>query len=185
MGSRGCPSGCDCKRHTNSGNREGRKCQVGCLCRRHDPEVRARVSTTLKERYPAKEMPSRMKAGSPELREVFRQRQLSKGDPWRYQGKLIRKDLPHRRVLFEKIGPGPHPCHWCGERVDWWTGLHVDHLNGDHLDNRPENIVPSCLLCNRIGARLGKRRRSLRPCERCGQQTINRKYCSRGCANVR
>ena len=25
----------------------------------------------------------------------------------------------HRIVLFEKIGPGVHACHWCGREVEW------------------------------------------------------------------
>lgn len=59
----------------------------------------------------------------------------------------------HRRVLFDEIGPGEHPCHWCGKVVRWSTrgdqdGLYPDHLNGDGADNRVENLVPSCGRCN-------------------------------------
>lgn len=61
----------------------------------------------------------------------------------------------HRFVLFEKIGPGSHPCHWCGMSVKWTSRelafanqLQVDHVNGDRLDNSPENLVPSCPRCN-------------------------------------
>lgn len=25
----------------------------------------------------------------------------------------------HRVVLYDAIGPGPHPCHWCGKLLDW------------------------------------------------------------------
>lgn len=62
----------------------------------------------------------------------------------------------HRKVLYEKIGPGPHKCHWCSEELEWggWEGIQGDHLDGDILNNNPDNIVPSCGLCNRTGARL-------------------------------
>jgi len=58
-----------------------------------------------------------------------------------------------RLVLYDKIGPGPHPCNWCGGEVDWKTGLVAgaliaDHLNWDREDDRPENLVPACNPCN-------------------------------------
>lgn len=58
-----------------------------------------------------------------------------------------------RIVLYEKIGPGPHPCSWCGEEVDWKFGLVpgaliADHLNWDRNDDSPENLVPACIPCN-------------------------------------
>lgn len=59
----------------------------------------------------------------------------------------------HRAVLYNKIGIGPHECHWCGALVDWLpradpAALQVDHLNNDGGDNRPENLVASCRNCN-------------------------------------
>lgn len=59
----------------------------------------------------------------------------------------------HRMVLFDEIGPGPHRCHWCEAQLDWLPKgdphcLMVDHLNADGGDNRPENLVPSCVACN-------------------------------------
>jgi len=57
----------------------------------------------------------------------------------------------HRWVLLDKIGPGPHACHWCAKPLTW-TGR-PDHITADHLDrnthnNRPENLVPACHGCN-------------------------------------
>lgn len=59
--------------------------------------------------------------------------------------------LEHRKVLYEKIGPGSHPCHWCGKMREWANGgqgIHVDHLDDDKLNNNPDNLVPSCKRCN-------------------------------------
>jgi len=58
----------------------------------------------------------------------------------------------HRVVLYDSIGPGPHACYWCGTEVDWFAEEHrklqTDHVNADKLDNRAENLVPSCRPCN-------------------------------------
>lgn len=65
--------------------------------------------------------------------------------------------LEHRFVLYESIGPGSHPCHWCKATVSWGapgTGnrskgvLVVDHMDGDKLNNDIGNLVPSCNGCN-------------------------------------
>lgn len=60
----------------------------------------------------------------------------------------------HRLVLYEAIGPGAHPCHWCGITVRWEATrgdadcLTVDHINGLGDDNRLVNLTPSCPTCN-------------------------------------
>lgn len=59
----------------------------------------------------------------------------------------------HRVVLYDSIGPGPHPCHWCATPIDWLPRgsdgeLQVDHLNNDGADNRIENLAPTCRECN-------------------------------------
>jgi hypothetical protein len=56
----------------------------------------------------------------------------------------------HRLNLFEQIGLGPHPCHWCSRMVDWKSRpvLVVDHIDGDIDRNGADNLVPSCHPCN-------------------------------------
>lgn len=118
-----------------------------------------------------------------------------------------------RAVLYDRIGPGPHPCHWCGQAVNWAVGLIgqrpdtliADHVNGDPLDDRPENIVPACGTCN--GSRTqairtdedfvirGSRRLRATPrtCETCGAEFLSvlsevaigkGRFCSRSCARL-
>lgn len=64
--------------------------------------------------------------------------------------------LISRVVLYDKIGPGPHPCHWCGTLVEWMPGvgvrdpkaLLVDHVDLDATNDAPGNLEPSCNPCN-------------------------------------
>jgi len=72
---------------------------------------------------------------------------LAKRTGWQYE---------HRIVLYDKIGPGCHSCHWCDLLLSWrinYThksnrGLGVDHLDRDRTNNHPDNLVPSCRHCN-------------------------------------
>ena len=61
----------------------------------------------------------------------------------------------HRVVLFDAIGPGEHPCHWCGTLVSWDIttpadprSLLADHVDFDRLNNDRANLVPACWSCN-------------------------------------
>jgi hypothetical protein len=61
----------------------------------------------------------------------------------------------HRMVFFKAAGKGPYACHWCGKAVLRMRGIRyhpdklvVDHLNTIRHDNRPENLVAACTLCN-------------------------------------
>lgn len=59
----------------------------------------------------------------------------------------------HRVVLYDAIGPGEHPCHWCKSPVRWEVRrgpekLVVDHIDGDKQRNDRENLAPSCHACN-------------------------------------
>lgn len=70
----------------------------------------------------------------------------------------------HRYVLYEKVGPGEHGCHWDCGRILVWGGLGgvcADHLDQDRANNVPENLVVSCMTCN-----LTRHRRSPSPEDR-------------------
>ena len=81
---------------------------------------------------------------------------LSPGDGSRH-GHRNANVLLSRAVLYDKIGPGKHPCHWCGRIVEWMVGGHrgvkpgqlvADHLDKNPENNSPDNLVPSCQSCN-------------------------------------
>lgn len=71
-----------------------------------------------------------------------------KGHPLADRAEFV---FEHRMVLYEKIGPGTHPCFHCGKLVEWKVSLIVDHLNRNRSDNRAENLVASCSKCNATG----------------------------------
>jgi hypothetical protein len=64
----------------------------------------------------------------------------------------------HRKVLYDTIGPGEHPCYWCARPVSWILrtrseggrefDLMADHLDGNCRNNRSGNLVPACSFCN-------------------------------------
>lgn len=72
--------------------------------------------------------------------------------------KLLRPDHPlsdasgavfeHRLMVFEQLGPGAHPCFWCGVHIGWPDAV-IDHLNEDKQDNSAANLAYSCNDCNR------------------------------------
>lgn len=99
----------------------------------------------------------------------------------------------HRWVLYKKIGPGTHNCHWCGRQVIWLVGvtggdtLIADHVDRDYLNNDPTNLVPSCTSCN-VHRDRAPAQYTDHLCQVCGKSfkvlTCSNnasKYCSRAC----
>ena len=60
--------------------------------------------------------------------------------------------LEHRKVLYDDIGDGDHPCFHCGRTVTWGASrparLDVDHLDGNRQNNARSNLAPACPPCN-------------------------------------
>jgi len=62
----------------------------------------------------------------------------------------------HVLVLYRRIGPGQHKCHWCGCPISWDAPsgskdprrLVADHLDGVKVHNADDNLVPACSPCN-------------------------------------
>lgn len=116
----------------------------------------------------------------------------------------------YRVVLYDKIGAGPHPCHWCGTILEWKKGfgdgaITADHLNGNFKDDSPDNLVPACAKCNTVRSRRlkpdelflwvkgkpHKARAIERTCEECGVKFLAKeafvkrgegRFCNRKCA---
>lgn len=117
----------------------------------------------------------------------------------------------HRVILYDKIGPGAHPCHYCGKRVVWMPGdrtspgaLVADHKDRNSHNNADENLVPSCQSCNNRNRATGVKadevfivrpdgsrlRGERRTCTECGSEFVRRPdprpgkglTCSRPCA---
>jgi hypothetical protein len=64
-----------------------------------------------------------------------------------------------RFILYEKIGPGIHPCHWCGKLLTWGgrgpTSIQTDHIDAVKSHNDPSNLVAACKRCNNMRTRTG------------------------------
>jgi hypothetical protein len=66
---------------------------------------------------------------------------------WQHPLALDGEVSEHRQLLYDLVGPGPHPCHWCGRLLEW-PDIKCDHLDGDLLNNDPKNLVVSSNNCN-------------------------------------
>lgn len=156
-----CKPGCTCKRHSHPGG--SAKCKPGCTCKKHEAKGRKNphpegCQCSHHKKFTKEELLDRGRKISAAKR--------GEGHPGKYllEGYVMLlsqhshpladedgKVYEHRKVLYDKIGPGPHECHWgCGKLLDWGgvEGVCVDHLDGDKENNSEKNLVPSCLPCN-------------------------------------
>lgn len=60
---------------------------------------------------------------------------------------------PHHKVAIEKYGPGPWDCCKCQDEM---YVINVHHLDGDHGNNSPDNLVIMCQPCHASHHHKGK-----------------------------
>lgn len=169
MSQKPCPPGCTCRKHVKlspeqlaargraiSAGKKGKSvpvapCAPGCTCRKHDvrsEEYHAARGAAISRGKHGK------RNGDPARgwydQDGYRMLTGQQGHPLADgKGQLGE----HRKVLYAKIGPGSHPCHWeCGRILEWGglNGICADHLDEDTTNNSPDNLVPSCVWCNRV-----------------------------------
>lgn len=153
-----CKPRCGCGRHRDQ------KCKSDCQCGRHFV-TRERVekllatktannSFTISEETKKKisESQKGMRHGRPAAGQFsdghYVYLTMQEGHPLAQSTGILAE---HRKVLYDKIGPGPHYCHWdCGKLLEWGgiDGIIADHLDDNGFNNDPENLVPSCHRCN-------------------------------------
>lgn len=87
----------------------------------------------------------------PETVKSYRPLRTAKGHPIAPPSGLV----PVARLnLYDKIGPGVHPCNWCDDPVSWDAPryspeeLMADHVDWNTSNDAPGNLVPSCNTCN-------------------------------------
>lgn len=141
--------------------------------------TRAKISKTLKGRKMTDEHRKNLSIAA-RSRSLDHKRHLSEANRNKYRGVYVGEGQPsgdykvlatqqhplvrrwqqvpeHQKILYDTVGPGPHPCYWndtylCGKlELDWQNGqagIVVDHLDGDTTNNSPSNLAVSCNGCN-------------------------------------
>lgn len=81
-----------------------------------------------------------------------RQAYVPSGHPLAARSRLVGTA---RLILWDKIGPGWHRCHFCRAYVKWKPGatlsephvLIAARIDRDSSNDSPENIAPCCRRC--------------------------------------
>lgn len=149
------------KAHESRWTKERREAVRATVGRLHTPEARAKKSQVQRGKWHGD-----LAVGHFVTVDGYRGRTGQYGHPLATTAAIV---LEHRAVLYDKIGPGPHECHWtslygCDKSVLEWGGLDgicVDHLDDNTGNNDPDNLVPSCCGCNLRRGRESKLTREL------------------------
>lgn len=124
------------------------------LAARRSLEARDRNAEAQRRRWADPEYKRRMMLSRRTAAPVFISKQGYRVLRWQHGHPLAGANgelLEHRKALHDVLGDAPHPCHWCGKVLASWRGahgIHADHLDGDRLNNDPDNLVASCKKCN-------------------------------------
>ncbi len=117
-------------------------------------------------------------------------------EPLPLEQALVRDSTYHRANLKQRLyesGLKPRACELCGQGEDWRgkrIALILDHINGDAIDNRLENLRIVCPNCNAaLETHCGRNKPRGRPPRQCGQcggtfRAIHaeQRFCSQHCA---
>lgn len=102
---------------------------------------------------------------------------------------ILKENRPYRSAALKqrliKEGLKEDKCEICGQLPEW-NGkelvLQLDHINGDHNDNRLENLRILCPNCHTQTETFGnKRRKEIKLCPDCGCEINNKSQYCRKC----
>lgn len=131
-------------------------CSLECRnsrVRTDDTKRKIGIGVSMWQKRCREERPDEWKAYTKKLSDTSKRTSELKRLSWKKKMSLrsfdsLAWDARRSRVLDEQSGK----CAHCG--IDEWKGhpltLEVDHINGDHSDNRRENLVGLCPNCHSI-----------------------------------
>ncbi len=101
------------------------------------------------------------------------------------EGRVARSRL----ILYEKLEGISGKCNWCSIELTWST-LCADHINGNTLEDTPNNLVGSCRGCNANRSNgTGYGRKQPKECKYCKKSFLpkyqkGQTYCSNKCSQM-
>lgn len=131
------------------------KCESDCQCRKHTVSTETRQLLSSQRRGKRYGVPTEGYTSSEGYFILVSQQGHPLAARYPESTGLFGGDLPRgRKTLWDTLGctsrECEHRCHWCSALLTWsgQDGICVDHLDGDRLNDCPENLVVSCRVCN-------------------------------------